>query len=59
MSEPVVVAESGGVLTITLSRPEKANALSAEMADGVMEGLDRARTIGARAIVLRGEGRHF
>jgi len=59
LTDPVVVAESGGVLTITLSRPEKANALSAEMSDGIVDALDRAREIGARAIVLRGEGRHF
>lgn len=59
MNDAVAVEESGDVLTIALSRPDKANALSAEMADGVIAALRQAGTSGARAIVLRGEGRHF
>lgn len=59
MSNPVAVDARDGVLTVTLSRPEKANALSAEMADGVRDAMTEAEATGARAVVLRGEGRHF
>lgn len=59
MSEPVTVAESDGVLSVVLSRPDKANALSDEMANGVIDAMDRARRDKVSAIVLKGEGRHF
>lgn len=59
MTEPVSVELKNGVLTIALARPEKANALSAEMSDGVLAGMARAERDGVRAVILRGDGRHF
>lgn len=59
MSEAVSVSETDNIVTIALSRPDKANALSAEMAEGIVAGLRQAGEGGARAIVLRGQGRHF
>lgn len=60
MSDQVLVDKSGGVLTLTLNRPEKKNALTAEMyaalghaIDGVAEGGD------VRCIVLQANGDSF
>lgn len=59
MTDAVTVEENDGILSVWLSRPDKANALSAEMANGVIEAMKQACDGGARAIVLRGQGRHF
>lgn len=59
MGAPVAVRDEAGLRTIALARPEKANALSGEMSEGVLEAVLGAPAAGARAIVLRGEGRHF
>lgn len=49
-----------GVLTITLSRPEKLNAMSLTMCNEILDALDRADADNAvRAIVFTGEGRGF
>lgn len=52
--------DSRGVMTLTLSRPEKHNALSQELIDAVT---DAARSIAAnedvRVVVLAGEGKSF
>lgn len=46
-----------GVLTLTLNRPERRNALSAELQAGLLEALDRAESNPAvRAVVLTGAG---
>lgn len=56
----IVETDARGVATVTLDRPEKRNALSAEMID---ELTDLAETLGAltetRAIVLKGAGKVF
>jgi enoyl-CoA hydratase len=45
--------ESGGVARITLNEPDTRNALSAELLDGLLEGLEQARTDAAvRCVVL-------
>ena len=59
MSGDVRVEQVGHVCAITLARPDKANALSADMSDGILEAVAQAPGKGARAIVLRGDGRHF
>jgi len=59
LSDPVRVEDRDGLRTVTLARPEKANALSAEMSEGVLEAVEGAAAVGARALVLRGDGRHF
>ena len=59
MSSPVTVEDRNGLRLITLARPEKANALSAEMSDGVHAAIEGAEAAGARAIALKGDGRHF
>ena len=50
----------GGVLTLTLNRPEKRNALNAALIDALHAALDRADLDAAvRVVVLRGAGRDF
>lgn len=53
------VHDAGGVWTLTLDRPEKANSLTAEMLLALCEGVDAACKAGARALVLTGRGGVF
>ncbi|WP_209324958.1 enoyl-CoA hydratase [Brevibacterium renqingii] len=60
MAQDIVIAEHEGVLTITLNRTAKKNALTNEMYDELADALERAETDRAiRAVVLRSEGDTF
>src|SRR5947199_4432288 len=49
-----------GVATVTLNRPEVNNAYDGAMIDGLLAALDAlGATKGLRAVVLRGNGKHF
>jgi len=49
-----------GVLSLTLNRPDKRNALSAELIEALHRGLERADLDGeTRVVVLRGAGKDF
>jgi 2-(1,2-epoxy-1,2-dihydrophenyl)acetyl-CoA isomerase len=51
---------SGGVLRLTLNRPDKRNALDDTMMSGLIDALDAAgRDEDVRVIALGGEGEHF
>lgn len=52
-------AESQGIATITLNRPDKRNALSYELIDELLSGLDRAAHSSAQALILTGAGKAF
>lgn len=52
------VEERDGVLSLTLNRPDKLNALNRELFSQLMEALDRAAG-GARAVLITGSGRAF
>ncbi|MEM6495357.1 MAG: enoyl-CoA hydratase-related protein [Pseudomonadota bacterium] len=59
--EPVKWAvDDRGVATVTLNRPERNNAYNAELIGGLHAAMDDigARD-GARAVVIKGNGRHF
>ncbi|GAB3108369.1 enoyl-CoA hydratase [Janibacter alkaliphilus] len=59
-TEHVLTDRRDGVLTITLNRPERRNAMSREMVEGLAEHLEQAAgddTVGA--VVLTGAGRAF
>lgn len=61
IGEPSVRSEQrGAVVTLTLNRPDRLNALDPEMA-GVLRGAieDAAKNSSARVVVLRGEGKSF
>lgn len=48
-----------GVATLWLARPERGNAMGAEMVAAIDASLDEAVAGGARLVVLRGQGRNF
>ena len=57
---PVLVDREAGVLTITLNRPAKLNALTVELVDAIGAALQQARDDSdVRAVVLTGAGRGF
>lgn len=56
---PVSYDIDGGIARVTLSRPDRLNAVDAALYDGIQEALDRASTDDARVVVLEGEGRAF
>ena len=58
--KPVIVALQGGVLTLTLNRPQRLNALSHELAGDLTAAFGRARVDKlVRAVLLTGAGRGF
>lgn len=60
MSMPVLLSTlEGGVLTLTLNRPERLNALSTGLLSALAEALDQGVAAGARAVLLIGSGRAF
>lgn len=50
---------SEGLVTISLDRPDKANALTPEMIEALIAAVEAATTAGARALVLTGTGKVF
>lgn len=59
MTAPVNFTLHGDTAHITLNRPEKMNALSADMVDALSAAVDDAHRAGCGLIVFRGEGRNF
>jgi 2-(1,2-epoxy-1,2-dihydrophenyl)acetyl-CoA isomerase len=55
----ITIATEGAVTTLTLSRPERLNALTPAMLDQLRAAMADAVAGGARALVLTGEGRAF
>ncbi|MDP3937125.1 MAG: enoyl-CoA hydratase/isomerase family protein [Deltaproteobacteria bacterium] len=61
MAEPLVLTElDSQILTITLNRPEKRNALNGDVLDALSKAFEKARDDrDVRGILLRGEGKAF
>lgn len=60
MSEHVQVERSGGVLAITLARPERRNAITVAMYAALAEAIESASSDpDVRVITVRGEGQDF
>lgn len=60
MADGLEVAAEGGVLRITLNRPDKRNALDDAMVAGLIDAVDAAgRDEAVRVIVIGGAGDHF
>jgi 2-(1,2-epoxy-1,2-dihydrophenyl)acetyl-CoA isomerase len=55
----VLLTIDGGVAELVLNRPEKMNAMNATMVREILESLDSVESSGARALLVRGEGRAF
>src|SRR5258705_5065887 len=59
-TEHLLATESDGVATLTMNRPERRNALSGQMLDGMARALDYAeRAASVRCVVLTGAGGGF
>jgi enoyl-CoA hydratase len=56
---PLVVERDAHVLTLTLDRPQKANALDAALVDALLGHVEGAASDGTRLLVLRANGMHF
>jgi 2-(1,2-epoxy-1,2-dihydrophenyl)acetyl-CoA isomerase len=56
---PVQLTIDGGVAELVLNRPDKMNAMNLAMVHGITESLDAVEQAGARALLVRGEGRAF
>lgn len=59
MSETILAERSGGVLKLTLNRPERLNAFTEEMHLALRARLEEARSPEIRAVLLTGAGRGF
>jgi enoyl-CoA hydratase/carnithine racemase len=60
MTEHVRIESGGGVLAITLNRPERRNAITVAMYDALADAVEAAQSDTAlRLITLRGEGEDF
>src|SRR5579872_3693947 len=60
MSQSLQIEHHGRVLRLVLNRPEKRNALSAELCRDLLEALDSGgRDPGVGAILLSGKGKTF
>jgi len=58
--EVVLYGRVEGVVTLTLNRPEKRNAMNGALVEGLKDGLARAREDDdARVVALRGAGKDF
>src|ERR1700694_2156497 len=58
-ARPVLLGIDGGVAELVLNRPEKLNAMNLAMIHDLVEALRDAEAGGARALLVRGEGRAF
>ena len=60
MTSPLLSSMNNGVLTLTLNRPEKRNALNAELIDLLHQSLERADLDPeVRVVLLKGAGKDF
>ena len=60
MNEPVLLARSGPVVTLTLNRPDALNVLDEAMVDALIPATaEVAADASIRVLVVRGAGKHF
>ncbi|HEY9236052.1 MAG TPA: enoyl-CoA hydratase-related protein, partial [Phenylobacterium sp.] len=60
MSEHILIEKAGGVLTLTMNRPDKKNALTREMYQTLGDAIDQAEfDKDVRCILIQGNGDMF
>lgn len=59
MSALVVLDKQADCWVVTLNRPDKRNALNAELVEGLIEVVEQAQAEKPSLLVLRGEGKNF
>lgn len=53
------LARAGGVVTLTLNRPEKRNAISYELIDDLLRALEEVKASSAQVLIVTGAGKAF
>lgn len=59
MAEPLKISREETATQLILNRPDKANALSAELVEAMLAAVTAVSRDGTRLLVLRGEGKNF
>jgi len=59
MNDELLIERTGGIASLTLNRPDTANALSAALVDALAAAVDAAHHDGTRLLVLQGKGHNF
>src|SRR5512140_903949 len=59
MNQELLIEKKAAVTTLTLNRPDKANALDAGLVDALAAAVAAAQHDGTRLLVLQGNGRNF
>lgn len=59
MSDSLLITRNGTHTSVTLNRPDKANALDATMVAALHTAIDRAKNDGTTTFTLQGSGRNF
>ena len=59
MNSELLIEKTAGIATLTLNRPDKANALNAALVEALAAAVDTAHRDGTRLLVLKGNGRNF
>ena len=59
MQDQLLIEKNAAITTLTLNRPEKANALDAVLVEALAAAVAAAHHDGTRLLVLKGNGRNF
>ncbi|MCD8566179.1 MAG: enoyl-CoA hydratase/isomerase family protein [Burkholderiaceae bacterium] len=59
MNECLQTKKDGSVWTLSLNRPDKRNALDAELVEALIDAVEQAQAVNVDVLVLRGEGKNF
>jgi len=59
MSADLITNRDGYVVTLTMNRPDKRNALSADLIESLLVAIQTATRDGTRLVILKGEGKAF
>ena len=57
--QTIRVEQTDGIVTLTLNKPDKMNAMGPEMVGEMLKAFDTLPGMGARALLITGEGRGF
>lgn len=59
VNECLQTKKDGSVWTLSLNRPDKRNALDAELVEALIDAVEQAQAVNVNVLVLRGEGKNF